>query len=208
MEQGTQISLVRHGEGEHNLNKDVYQGRAPEANLTSLGTEQARRLGVRLKQERAPACIVASSLPRTMQTAELIARELEMKVHPEDAFWELSKGEWEKTMPIDKVPAEFAGKLLAEPFEFRYPGGESYQDVHERVSPVFEQWLGRFPGQRILFVLHGDVIRCLIYHLLRFPGEKIGDFSLDPCSMTEWSHRNKRLVLMRFNDSAHLRAAP
>src|SRR5262245_15869136 len=99
------VLLTRHGESEHNLNTRFYMGRAPESRLTAQGREQAARLGRHLAASRPVGTIVASSLPRTVETAELVAKALgSAQVRTEDAFWELSKGDWEARMPRDGVP--------------------------------------------------------------------------------------------------------
>lgn len=201
----TTLLLTRHGLSEHNLHTDVYMGRSPDARLLPEGREQALRLAARLAREGGVERIVCSSLPRTLETGEAIAKRLGLReVAGEDAFWELSKGTWEGTMPRTRLPDDVQRALDADPFGFRYPQGESYRDVAARVGPAFERWVEASAGLRVLFVLHGDVIRALLYHLLRFAPEKIGDFVTDPCALTEVHCSAGRYHLVRFNDAGHL----
>jgi probable phosphoglycerate mutase len=205
--QRTTIYVTRHGLSEHNLHIQVYMGRSPDARLLPEGREQARRLAHRLGRMGTLQRIVCSSLPRTLETGEVIRAELGVEgVHLEgdDAFWELSKGTWEGTMPRSELPAEIQRALDADPFGFRYPAGESYRDVTQRVGPAFERWVAASAGMRLLFVLHGDVIRALLYHVLHFSPEKIGDFVTDPCTLTELQWHDGRYHLVRFNDGSHL----
>ena len=201
----TQILITRHGEGEHNLQTDLFMGRAPDAPLTALGREQARRLGDRLAKEGPPARIICSSLPRTVETAQIIAQATGVdSVESDDAFWELSKGDWEGRMPR-RLPPEVKREVDAAPFGYQYPGGESYRAVWERIGPAFDSWVARYRGERLLFVLHGDVIRSLLYHAIRFPTDRIGDWVTDPCGLSEFGlTEDGRLVIVRLNDSAHL----
>ncbi len=200
----TRIYLTRHGLSEHNLIMDVFMGRSPESRLLEEGREQARSLGARLRGKVKGGRIVHSSLPRTTETAQLIAMEAGVEeLIPEDAFWELSKGDWEGRMPR-KLPADVQCDLDADPFGYRYPGGESYQDVARRAAPAFEKWVGKYPGTTLLFVLHGDVFRALLYHMVRFPPEKIGDFQVDPCSLTEFLLVEGVYRMVRCNDVSHL----
>ena len=211
----TIVYLTRHGLSEHNLKTDVYMGRSPESRLVAAGREQARRLGARLAggefagdglaAEKMVQKIIASSLPRTEETAGLIGQALGLEnVETEDAFWELSKGDWEGVMPRWELPEPIARALAEDPFGFRYPGGESYRDVTARAAPVFDAHVSANPGVPLLFVLHGDVLRALLHHTLGFPPEKIGDFIIDPCSLTELRWIEGRYHLARFNDGAHL----
>ncbi len=200
----TTIYVTRHGMSEHNLNTELFMGRSPASRLTDEGRAQARLLGRRLAREAAIAHVIASSLPRTMETAQLIAAEIGgIWPRPEEAFWELDKGDWEGSMPRE-LPPDLARAVAADPFAYRYGGGESYRDVVARIGPAFDSWVGAHEGESLLFVLHGDVIRALLYHIIRFPGEKISDFVIAPCSITEFSFCGGRYEMVRMNDAAHL----
>ncbi|MDH4121640.1 MAG: histidine phosphatase family protein [Deltaproteobacteria bacterium] len=201
----THIYLTRHGESEHNLRTEVFMGRWPQSRLTSKGQSQARRLGERLAKEAKIKRIVCSSLPRTRETANIIAQQLKLSTVEEDpAFWELSKGSWEGTMGKQAIPPDVAQDREQNPFTFRYPEGESYQDVWLRVYPAFDQWVNRFSGEEILFVVHGDVLRALLYHLIRFPQARIDLFETDPCSLNLFRMEKKGAMLVRWNDGSHL----
>ncbi|MDH4249418.1 MAG: histidine phosphatase family protein, partial [Deltaproteobacteria bacterium] len=199
------LFLTRHGVSEHNTHTDYYMGRSPASRLVEKGRQQARSLGRRLARQGGLRHIIASSLPRTMETAELIARETGVsRVEGMDAFWELNKGEWEGRMRRDGVPVETAAALRNDPYGFRYPGGESYQDVLARVAPALESWRERAGGETTLLVLHGDVIRVVLYHLLRFPSENIRDPVIFPCSLSEFLYDQGHYRLVRYNDDSHL----
>jgi broad specificity phosphatase PhoE len=107
-------------------------------------------------------------------------------------------------MPRSGLPPQIQRALDADPFGYRYPEGESYRDVALRVGPAFERWVAAGAGSPVLFVLHGDVIRALLYHLLRFAPEKIGDFETDPCALTELRWTEGRYHLLYYNDRSHL----
>lgn len=202
----THLYITRHGLSEHNLNTEVFMGRSPASRLVEQGRAQARALGVRLAEEgRSVGRIICSSLPRTVETAELISEKLGgPPPQPEDAFWELSKGSWEGVMPRDPDPENQAA-LAADPYGFRYPGGESYRDVEVRVGAAFERWMAVDAAGDTLLVLHGDVIRALLRHLLKFPPDLISRFEIEPCSLSEFRRQSENYTLVRFNDHHHLR---
>jgi len=201
----TTLYITRHGVSEHNTNTTYYMGRAPTSRLMEQGRQQASSLGRRLARIGGLRRIIASSLPRTMETAELIARETGVaRVEGEDAFWELNKGAWEGTMRRDGVPPETSAAIKADPFRFRYPGGESYQDVLARVAPALDAWRDRVAGETAIFVLHGDVIRAAVVHLLRLPTDAVRDPAIFPCSLSEFLHDRGRYRLVRYNDDSHL----
>ncbi len=202
----TRIYLTRHGLSEHNLNTGIFMGRAPESRLVDTGREQARQLGRFLASCAGLDHIICSSLPRTMETARIIADIVGLEeVSPEDALWELSKGDWEGAM-ANPPPPEVQREMEKQPYEFRYGGGESYREVESRAAPVFEKWVRANPGKSLLFVLHGDVIRALLHHTIRFPADKISDFAVDPCSLNELRAMDGRYHVLGLNDSCHLRS--
>jgi broad specificity phosphatase PhoE len=197
------VFLTRHGLSEHNLNTRYFMGRSPPSRLTEQGREQARRLAARLAADARVRHVVASSLPRALETAQIVAGRLGLaSLHSDDAFWELSKGEWEGRMPRDGVPAEVQRRLAEDPLGFQYPGGESLAQVEQRVAPAFWRWCTDLQPGGILFVLHGDVICALLHHLLRFPAPEIRDFLVAPCSLTELERQGDAVRLVRFNEAA------
>lgn len=150
--------------------------------------------------------IIASSLPRTMETAEIIAEAMGIDtVEEEDAFWELSKGDWEGRMPRHDLPSDTARAMAEDPYGFRYPGGESYRDATRRAAPALDRWVEMLAGQGILFVLHGDILRAVLRHMMGFPESKISDFVVHPCSLSELHRIDGTYHLVRFNDDTHLR---
>lgn len=201
----TRILVTRHGEGEHNLITNVWVGRAAQAPLTALGWEQARLLGEHLAIESPPQRIICSSIGRTVDTAREINRSIGLDaIEPDDAFWELTKGSWEGTMPR-VLPPDVQRELDADPFGYQYPEGESYRILWQRVAPAFDDWVARYANETILFVLHGDVIRALLYHIIRFPEDQISDWVIDPCSISEFRKEDDgRMIIVRINDTAHL----
>jgi broad specificity phosphatase PhoE len=202
------VLLTRHGTSEHNLETRFYMGRSPESRLVPEGREQARALGTYLAETHPVARIVASSLPRARETADLVAARLGgVPVDADDAFWELSKGDWEGRMPREGVPDAERTRWERHPFDFRFPGGESFSDVAARVVPAFDRWLARCSGEPLLFVLHGDVICALLRHLLALPPEGVRALLVRPCSLTELVPEAGAWRMLRFSDDGFLPAA-
>jgi broad specificity phosphatase PhoE len=199
------VLLTRHGASEHNLNTQFYTGRSPASRLTDEGRAQARALGSNLVAHHAVSRIVASSLPRTMETAELVASTLgQVPVHAEDAFWELSKGNWEGRMPRDAVPEPERSEWELRPYRFCFPNGESFADVAQRAVPAFHRWLATYPQDHLLFVLHGDVICALLQQLLHVPENSVRTLLVKPCSLTELAPTETGWRMLRFSEVGFL----
>ena len=129
----TRIYLTRHGQTEWNLQKRM-QGHK-NSDLTALGKEQAKALGLRMKDVELNA-IYTSSLPRAMQTAELIRGKNGIPVIPDDNLREIYLGCWEG-MLFDEVekkyPAQF-DNFWNHPEKYVPVDGESFNDLRIRVG--------------------------------------------------------------------------
>ena len=58
-------------------------------------------------------------------------------------------------------------RWIAGDLEHTHPGGESYADIRRRVVPILEQIVARHPGETIVVVAHGVVIRVVLTSLVR-----------------------------------------
>ena len=65
-----------------------------------------------------------------------------------------------------EIYAESKRRWMAGDLEFTHEGGESFADIRRRVLPVVEDLRDRHPGQTIIVVAHGIVIRVLLLSLL------------------------------------------
>ncbi|KAL3853720.1 hypothetical protein ACJMK2_017238 [Sinanodonta woodiana] len=148
------IYLTRHGESQMNL-----QGRiGGDSDLSTRGWEYANALAKFVEQEKIPNLRVwTSEMKRTMQTAQHINAP---KAHWK-ALNEIDAGICEGMTYeeiADKYPEEFA-KRDQDKFHYRYPTGESYQDLVSRLEPVIME-LER--QENVMVVCHQAVARCLL----------------------------------------------
>jgi probable phosphoglycerate mutase len=150
------IYLLRHGETEWNRERRI-QGRM-ESRLTPLGERQARAMAALVgdlvrRDPPAPWRLVSSPLGRTRATAQAVADQLGLPVQIDDRLAEISCGEWEG-MVRDQVPGITPERLARREWFFGAPGGETYEQLWDRVSG----WLADQPPEpdrRVIAVSHG-----------------------------------------------------
>ncbi|XP_061112858.1 6-phosphofructo-2-kinase/fructose-2,6-bisphosphatase 2-like isoform X1 [Conger conger] len=152
------IYLCRHGESDHNT-----QGRiGGDAELSVRGKEFAHALRGFLEKQHLPDLKVwTSQLRRTIQTAE----ELTVPYEQWKILNEIDAGVCEEMtyeMIQDSHPEEFALRDQ-DKYHYRYPGGESYQDLVQRLEPVIME-LER--QGNVLVICHQAVMRCLLAYFL------------------------------------------
>ena len=148
------VYLTRHGESAYNVTGQIG-GDSPLS-------ERGRRYGpalARFVEARAarPVRAWTSSLRRTIETAA----PLDLPTRAWRLLDEIDAGVcdgWTYEEIRARLPAEYAGRK-ADKLRYRYPQGESYQDVMERLGPVILE-LER-QREPVLVVAHNAVIRCL-----------------------------------------------
>lgn len=138
--------------------------------LSDNGVEQSRQLAEALRHQPLRA-VYSSDLQRTHQGARLIAEPhgLEPVAFPE--LRELSFGEWEgKSLAElnEKFPGEMENRIKRTEL-FRADGGETFQELHDRVIPKFMELAHNHSEETIALVCHGGVNRAVLAHLLGFP---------------------------------------
>ncbi|KAM9467979.1 6-phosphofructo-2-kinase/fructose-2,6-bisphosphatase 3 [Clarias gariepinus] len=152
------IYLCRHGESQYNL-----QGRlGGDSGLSSRGRKFAGALAKFVgEQDLKNLKVWTSQLRRSIQTAEA----LNVPYEQWKALNEIDAGVCEE-MTYEEVreryPEEFALRDQ-DKYYYRYPSGESYQDLVQRVEPVIME-LER--QENVLVICHQAVMRCLLAYFL------------------------------------------
>jgi broad specificity phosphatase PhoE len=159
--------LTRHGESVYNV-KGLIGG---DSALSPGGREYARRLAHHVNEvfpPDSPLEIWTSTLVRTVETAAPLAREV---------------SEWRSLDEIDAgicdgmsykeiarlMPREWEGRRH-DKLRYRYPRGESYEDVIQRVDRVIiEAERQRTP---VLVIAHQAVLRALYSYFMGLPVEQ------------------------------------
>ncbi|RWS15472.1 6-phosphofructo-2-kinase/fructose-2:6-bisphosphatase-like protein [Dinothrombium tinctorium] len=159
------IYLTRHGESVYNLMGRI----GGDSELSERGREYARALGKYISEQNIPRLRVwTSQLKRTIQTAEGIPASQERW----KALNEIDAGICEEMTYeeiAEKYPEEFALRDQ-DKFHYRYPKGESYEDLVARLEPVIME-LER--QENVLVVAHQAVLRCLLAYFLDKPSEEL-----------------------------------
>jgi probable phosphoglycerate mutase len=148
--------VARHGEAEY----ETPEMKASGGSLTTLGRQQARELGERMRGERV-AAVVCSELSRAVQTAEIAAGVLGLPVGVRERLHEYPAGDYlgrpyEHGFFDAMVRSWLAGDLHA-----GVPGGETGRETADRVLAVLDEIADLSRGETVLVVSHGGVILAL-----------------------------------------------
>ncbi|XP_074646867.1 6-phosphofructo-2-kinase/fructose-2,6-bisphosphatase-like isoform X2 [Tubulanus polymorphus] len=152
------IYLSRHGESELNVVGRI----GGDSDLSQRGKQYAHKLAEFVEDEKISNLRVwTSHLKRTIQSAEHIKG---VKEHWK-ALNEIDAGTCEELTYEEiqaKYPEEFANRDQ-DKFHYRYPRGESYQDLVARLEPVIME-LERHTN--VMVICHQAVARCLLAYFL------------------------------------------
>ena len=202
----TATLLLRHGQTPMSVQKR-YAGLSPktDAPLTDTGVRQAVAAAKRLASAGIDA-IVASPLQRTVRTAEEVAAVTGVPVLTDEGFRETDFGAWEG-LTFAEVRERWPSELttwLADP-SVAPPGGESFDQVSERVTAALRRILAERAHQTVLIVSHVTPIKTLVAAALLAPPAALYRMHLDVAALCEidW-YADGPAVLRSFNDTAHL----
>lgn len=201
----TEVLLVRHGESEPAIEGQAFEmvdGQGDPA-LSPDGREQADLVGRRLAGERIDA-IYVSSLRRTAQTAEPLARRVSMTPAVDPDLREVFLGDWEGGLFRQKLVEQdpIAVRMHGEQRWDVIPGAESAAAFAGRVRAAIERIAAAHPDQRVVVFSHGGTIGEVLAQAshsqpFAFSGADNASISQVVISKDRWSVR-------RFNDTAHL----
>jgi len=164
------LYLMRHAEVSYVGERD------PEVvRLTERGLEQAAAAR-RALEDVAFDLVVTSTLPRTLETAEVVAPDAEPEQWVELAEW---RGGRLTEIPPEELERAFVGALLIREEDERFLAGESLGEALDRVLPAFDRLIGR-AWETALAVLHGGINRLLISHALTGGRSYFGTFEQAP----------------------------
>lgn len=167
----TKLYITRHGQTEWNLEGRI-QGQK-DSNLTELGEKQATWLGERLKDTEIDV-IISSSNGRAMRTAELIRGNRDIEILTNDNLMEMNIGDWEGQLhlEIEQHSPDEQKNFWNFPHLYKPNGGETFEQVFNRVSNEIEKVILEHEGKNMLIVTHAIVLKSLITY---FENKEIKD---------------------------------
>lgn len=156
------LYLMRHGAVSY-FDADGQLNRPDEVGLNEDGKRQATTAAAVLAGIAFDR-VVASSLPRAIETARIVAPGGEVEEWPE--LREL-KGAPLEALPEDEIEAVFTGAFTgAVALDKTFLLGETIGELLDRVVPALERLVADTTWDTVLAVLHGGVNRAILSYAL------------------------------------------
>ena len=157
----TRLLLLRHGQTELSVQRR-YSGRGnPE--LTDVGRRQAADAARHLAAKGGITAVISSPLQRARDTAAAAADALGLAVEVDDDLIETDFGEWEGLTFLEAAERhpDVHGRWLRDT-SLRPPGGESFDEVWDRVQRARERIVARHGSGTVLVVSHVTPIKTML----------------------------------------------
>ena len=199
------LILVRHGETVWNKQRRI-QGGGSDVELSEAGRKQAERLGLSLKEVEFSA-IYSSPLKRALDTAKPIADYHQLGIQVDPDLKELEVGELEG-VDIAELGTNFSRFLLRWQHEGgweKMPGGESIDDLGDRVGAYLQRIIGKHKQEAVVVVSHFFVTVVIICKALGVPLTQMERIRVQNASVSIIDFRDRRPCLMSLSDICHLR---
>ena len=163
----TRLWLIRHAAPA--ISADRCYGRT-DPKLSRSGRRQAQQIAARLSKEPLVA-IYSSAQRRAIQTADAIACVHALTVQCVEEFAEIDFGDLDG-LTYTEIQSQFPDVFQAwmtTPTAVRFPGGEAFTDLYDRVTRTAQILLDRHRGSSFAIVSHSGVIRSLLAQAFCLP---------------------------------------
>ncbi len=144
---------MRHGEAENNVAQVISSRVDNPHHLTEKGREQVQTAAKKLREQKIDL-IVSSDFVRTKETAEIVAKELDLK--PEQIIYderlrEVNHGDL-NLRPVQEYWNYYQN--TAERFTKNLPHGENFAEIRRRLGAALYDLEQKYRDQKILIITH------------------------------------------------------
>lgn len=198
----TRFLLIRHAVTD-SVGKSLT-GRMPGVPLNDEGKRQAQLLAQRLALLPI-AAIYSSPVERAFQTAEVIAKVLQVSTVPNNDFLELDFGQWTGAS-FDALASEVLfHRFNSFRSNTRIPGGESMLEAQLRIVRGMQSLCEVHKGQTVAIVSHSDMIKAAVAYYAGIPLDLFQRLEISPASVCiiEVHKETARIVVV--NDQGGIR---
>jgi probable phosphoglycerate mutase len=199
----TTLFLIRHATTAATGKK---LGGRTDASLDEPGRGQAAAAAARLSDVPF-AAIYASPLPRTAETAAIVAEPHGLEVRPAEGLLEVDYGRWTDRSLAQVSKQKLWPVIQSRPSLVAFPDGETIRAAQLRAVDAIEEIVAAHKGRVVAAVSHADVIKAVVSFYLGQPLDLFQRIVVNPASATVLHlEPGGRPALLRLNDDGPLAA--
>ena len=203
----TLIIFVRHGRTPTTGTK--LPGRAPNLHLSDEGKSQAEMIAKEIKKSSSSflgtkvSAVYASPMERTQETAKPIAKTLNLRVRTLQGLNECDFGDWTGRRLRDLSKLKSWSTIQKQPSSFRFPNGESFTEMQNRMLKTVDKILERHSGETVVCVSHADPIKAILASDVLTPLDLIKRILVGPCSASVVLYTKERPLVLTLNSNGN-----
>ena len=195
----TTFIVLRHAQSTAN-ERGVLAGQLPGVHLTTTGVSEAHAVVSALSGRKIDR-IIASPLERCLETVEPLAAARKLKVVTDDRLIEMNYGKWSgKKLKLLSIRPLWR-TIQSTPSQVRFPDGESFVEMADRVRNFLDSLRRKYPNDSILLVTHGDITKFIATYFMGLPLDHIQKFIVKPASLSIYHCKKEKMVIELFNGS-------
>lgn len=171
----TTIEILRHGECEGGA---CYRGKFTDHSLSNKGLQQ---MADKIEKHKVTwDRIISSPLKRCAIFSNELSNTLNIPLEFNNDLKEISFGQWDGQLTEDvwRSQPDKVELWLKDPVKYPPPEGEAADVFSNRVVSVCESLVKKYPGERLLIVCHGGVMRALLGYCLSIKFEYLSRFEV------------------------------
>ena len=194
VEESTIVLLIRHGQTP--TTGQILPGRTPGLHLSERGQEQARDVASRLEGLALDA-VYSSPMERAQETAAPTVAGQGLQLLADANLIECDFGQWtgEKLTELNKLP-EWK-QVQSSPSTFRFPEGESFTEMQDRMVSAVKDIAQRHPGHVVAAFSHADTIKAAVAYFVGTPLDSFQKIHIDTASISvvEFTKEGSRMLV-------------
>ena len=203
----TLIIFVRHGRTPTTGTK--LPGRAPNLHLSDEGKSQAEMIAKEIKKSSSSflgtkvSAVYASPMERTQETAKPIAKTLNLRVRTLQGLNECDFGDWTGRRLRDLSKLKSWSIIQKQPSSFRFPNGESFTEMQNRMLKTVDKILERHSGETVVCVSHADPRKAILASAVGTPLDLFQRIRVGPCSASVVLYTKERPLVLTLNSNGN-----
>ena len=203
----TRLIFIRHGQSEAN-EQNRFAGHT-DVPLTELGIAQAKCAAEYITKREKIDKIYSSDLQRSHNTALPVSEITDIPINDAKELREICAGDWEGRL-ANEIEVEYEKEFYTWRHDFsnaRLPGGESVQEVYERVVPFVKKIAKENEGLTLLFASHASPIRAVDCNAQGWGWQRMSDVPFvknSAISIFEYNPDDDSISLIERNLTKHL----
>jgi probable phosphoglycerate mutase len=182
---------------------DYIAGRSAGVHLTQTGKEEAEAASEILSNFQIDK-LFSSPLERTLETAGIFSKKLNLKIEINKQVTEVDFGDWTRKQFRELEEDEKWKLFNSFRSGTRIPNGEMMTEVQSRMVKEIERIRNTNQDKNIIIVSHGDPIRLTVSHYMGIPIDFILRLKINTASITILRINNYGPELICYNYSGDL----